>query len=91
MKLGLLIFSAGAIWGVLISNEADSSLKDLFMSAVVMLSGAIIILEFSRAPPKHFIGTHSALPTPGLQIQKNPACKFANPAYAPMPLNAHRY
>ena len=42
--LGLLIFSAGAIWGVLISNEVDSSLKDLFMSAVVMLSGAIIIL-----------------------------------------------
>ena len=33
--LGLLIFSAGAIWGVLISNEADSSLKDLFMSGLL--------------------------------------------------------
>ena len=36
----------------------------------------------SRAPPKHFIDTHDALPTLGLQIYKSPACKLANPAYA---------
>ena len=42
--LGLLIFAAGAIWGVLIANADEISLKDLYMSAVVMLSGAMITL-----------------------------------------------
>jgi len=42
--LGLLIFAAGAIWGVLIANGDETSLKDLYMSAVVMLSGAMITL-----------------------------------------------
>ena len=42
--LGLLIFAAGAIWGVLIANGDKTSLKDLYMSAVVMLSGAMVTL-----------------------------------------------
>ena len=42
--LGLLIFAAGAIWGVLIANGDETSLKDLYMSAVVMLSGAMVTL-----------------------------------------------
>ena len=42
--LGLLIFAAGALWGVMIANGEDTDLKDLFVSAVIMLSGAMITL-----------------------------------------------
>jgi len=42
--LGLLIFAAGALWGVMIANGEDTNLKDLFVSAVIMLSGAMITL-----------------------------------------------
>ena len=42
--LGLLIFAAGALWGVMIANGEDTDLKDLFISAVIMLSGAMITL-----------------------------------------------
>ena len=42
--LGLLIFASGAIWGIMIANGTETSLKDLYMSSVVMLSGAMITL-----------------------------------------------
>jgi hypothetical protein len=42
--LGLLIFAAGALWGVMLANGEDTDLKDLFISAVIMLSGAMITL-----------------------------------------------
>jgi hypothetical protein len=42
--LGLLIFAAGALWGIMLANGEDTDLKDLFMSAVIMLSGAMITL-----------------------------------------------
>ena len=42
--LGLLIFAAGALWGVMLDNGEDTDLKDLFVSAVIMLSGAMIKL-----------------------------------------------
>ncbi|MDC3297990.1 hypothetical protein OAU99_01280 [Candidatus Poseidoniaceae archaeon] len=42
--LGLLIFAAGALWGVMLANGEDTDLKDLFVSAVIMLSGAMITL-----------------------------------------------
>lgn len=42
--LGLLIFAAGALWGIMLANGEDTDLKDLFVSAVIMLSGAMITL-----------------------------------------------
>ena len=42
--LGLLIFAAGALWGVMLANGQETDLKDLFVSAVIMLSGAMITL-----------------------------------------------
>ena len=42
--LGLLIFAAGALWGVMLANGEDTDLKDLFISSVIMLSGAMITL-----------------------------------------------
>ena len=42
--LGLLIFAAGALWGVMLANGEDTDLKDLFVSAVIMLSGAMLTL-----------------------------------------------
>ena len=42
--LGLLIFAAGALWGVMLANGEDTDLKDLFVSAVIILSGAMITL-----------------------------------------------
>tara|TARA_B110001452_G_C15241065_1_gene429679 strand:+ start:396 stop:707 length:312 start_codon:yes stop_codon:yes gene_type:complete len=42
--LGLLIFAAGALWGIMLANGADTDLKDLFIAAVIMLSGAMITL-----------------------------------------------
>ena len=42
--LGLLIFAAGALWGVMLANGEETDLKDLFVSAVIMLSGAMITL-----------------------------------------------
>ena len=42
--LGLLIFAAGALWGVMLANGEDTDMKDLFVSAVIMLSGAMITL-----------------------------------------------
>ena len=42
--LGLLIFAAGALWGVMLGNEDPIELGKLFTSAVIMLSGAMITL-----------------------------------------------
>jgi len=42
--LGLLIFAAGALWGIMLANGDDTDMKDLFISAVIMLSGAMITL-----------------------------------------------
>jgi hypothetical protein len=42
--LGLLIFAAGALWGIMLANGEDTDMKDLFISAVIMLSGAMITL-----------------------------------------------
>ena len=45
--LGLLIFAAGALWGVMLANGDDGvgdNLGQLFISAVIMLSGAMITL-----------------------------------------------
>ena len=42
--LGLLIFAAGALWGIMLANGDDTNMKDLFVSAVIMLSGAMITL-----------------------------------------------
>ena len=42
--LGLLIFAAGALWGLMLANGEDTDLKDLVVSAVIMLSGAMITL-----------------------------------------------
>ena len=42
--LGLLIFAAGALWGIMLANGEDTDLKDLFVSAVIMLYGAMITL-----------------------------------------------
>ena len=42
--LGLLIFAAGALWGVMLAQGDEVDLKDLFVSAVIMLSGAMITL-----------------------------------------------
>tara|TARA_B100000767_G_C19764655_1_gene536912 strand:+ start:1658 stop:1969 length:312 start_codon:yes stop_codon:yes gene_type:complete len=42
--LGLLIFAAGALWGIMLANGEDTDLKDLFIAAVIMLSGAMITL-----------------------------------------------
>ena len=42
--LGLLIFAAGALWGIMLANGEDTDLKDLFVSSVIMLSGAMITL-----------------------------------------------
>ena len=42
--LGLLIFAAGALWGVMLGNEDPINLGNLFTSAVIMLSGAMITL-----------------------------------------------
>ena len=40
--IGLLIFAAGALWGIMLANADEINLKDLFTSAVIMLSGAMI-------------------------------------------------
>ena len=42
--IGLLIFAAGALWGVMLANADEINLKDLFISAVIMLSGAMITM-----------------------------------------------
>ena len=43
--LGLLIFAAGALWGIMLANGDDPEVSgDLFVSAVIMLSGAMITL-----------------------------------------------
>lgn len=42
--IGLLIFAAGALWGFLLASSDSPELKDLFVSSVVMLSGAMITL-----------------------------------------------
>jgi len=42
--LGLLIFAAGALWGIMLANGEDTNMKDLYVSAVIMLSGAMITL-----------------------------------------------
>ena len=43
--LGLLIFASGALWGIMLaSGDGDIDLADLYVSAVVMLSGAMITL-----------------------------------------------
>ena len=42
--LGLLIFTAGALWGIMLASGEDIDLKDLFISAVIMLSGAMITM-----------------------------------------------
>ena len=42
--LGLLIFSAGALWGIMLANGDEINLRDLFTSAVIMLSGAMITM-----------------------------------------------
>ena len=42
--LGLLIFAAGALWGIMIASGDEINLQDLFISAVIMLSGAMITM-----------------------------------------------
>ena len=42
--IGLLIFAAGALWGIMLANADEINLKDLFTSAVIMLSGAMITM-----------------------------------------------
>ena len=42
--LGLLIFAAGALWGIMLASGEEIDLKDLFISAVIMLSGAMITM-----------------------------------------------
>ena len=42
--IGLLIFVAGALWGVMLSNGDEINLRDLFTSSVIMLSGAMITM-----------------------------------------------
>jgi len=42
--LGLLIFAAGALWGIMLASGEEIDFKDLFVSAVIMLSGAMITL-----------------------------------------------
>ena len=42
--IGLLIFVAGALWGVMLANGDEINLRDLFTSSVVMLSGAMITM-----------------------------------------------
>ena len=42
--IGLLIFAAGALWGIMLASGDEINLKDLFISAVVMLSGAMITM-----------------------------------------------
>lgn len=42
--LGLLIFSAGALWGIMLANGDEINLRDLFTSSVIMLSGAMITM-----------------------------------------------
>ena len=42
--IGMLIFIAGALWGVMLASGDTIELKDLYISAVVMLSGAMITL-----------------------------------------------
>ena len=44
LVMGLIIFSAGALWGFFLASSDTPELKDLFVSAVVMLSGAMITL-----------------------------------------------
>ncbi len=42
--LGLLIFAAGALWGIMLASGDEINLKDLFISSVIMLSGAMITM-----------------------------------------------
>ena len=42
--LGLLIFAAGALWGIMLASGDEINLQDLFISAVIMLSGAMITM-----------------------------------------------
>ena len=42
--IGLLIFAAGALWGIMLANADEINLNDLFTSAVIMLSGAMITM-----------------------------------------------
>ena len=42
--IGLLIFASGALWGVMLANANEINLKDLYTSAVIMLSGAMITM-----------------------------------------------
>ena len=43
--VGFLIFASGALWGIMLaSGDGDIDLADLYVSAVVMLSGAMITL-----------------------------------------------
>tara|TARA_B100000925_G_C21942915_1_gene445417 strand:+ start:812 stop:1123 length:312 start_codon:yes stop_codon:yes gene_type:complete len=42
--IGLLIFVAGALWGIMLANGDEINLRDLFTSSVIMLSGAMITM-----------------------------------------------
>ena len=42
--IGLLIFVAGALWGVMLANGDEINLRDLITSSVIMLSGAMITM-----------------------------------------------
>jgi hypothetical protein len=42
--LGLLIFAAGALWGVMLANKDPINTGELFIASVIMLSGAMITL-----------------------------------------------
>ena len=42
--IGLLIFVAGALWGIMVANGDEINLRDLFTSSVIMLSGAMITM-----------------------------------------------
>ena len=42
--IGLLIFVAGALWGVMLANGDEINLRDLFTSTVILLSGAMITM-----------------------------------------------
>ncbi|MDP6869619.1 MAG: hypothetical protein QGI21_02455 [Candidatus Poseidoniaceae archaeon] len=42
--IGLIVFAIGALWGLLIAQEDPIQLGNLYASAVIMLSGAIMVL-----------------------------------------------
>ncbi len=42
--IGLIIFAIGAIWGLILAQKDPIEMGDLYASAVIMLSGAMMVL-----------------------------------------------